>query len=183
MSRVWKLGLLVAVMALMITISGCGGDDEGSAAAQPDFNQTDAAFAAAMRPHHKSGVELGMLAAEKGVNPQIKQLGQDIVDEQSRESKTLEGFVRDFDAAPIMSKPIEARDMMDMKALRRASGERFDRLWLDVISAHHAAAIQMAQIEAAGSKSRQATKLAASIVRSQSAQLTQFNELIAQVDS
>jgi len=184
MSGVWKALLLVAVMALSIIVTGCGGDDNGgTASAEADFNQTDAAFAPSMLPHHEAGVKLGMLAAKKGTNPQIKQLGQDIVEEQGREVKTLERFVSEFDAQPIPSAPIEESGMMDMKALMQASGKKFDRMWLAVISAHHAAAIQMAQIESPGGKSPEAKKLAESIIRSQSQELKQFNELVAQMDS
>ncbi len=183
MTGVWKAPLLAAVMALSIVVTGCGGDDDGSGSADRDFNQTDAAFAPSMLPHHEAGVELGMLAAQKGTDPQIKKLGQGIVEEQGREVKILEGFISEFDAEPIPSEPIEKSGMMDMKALMQASGEKFDELWLAVISAHHAAAIQMAQIEAPGGKSPEARKLAKSIIRSQSEELKQFNELVAQMDS
>lgn len=175
LSRPWKSLLLVAVAGLAIIVTGCGGGEDES-------NQTDAAFAASMLPHHEEGVELGKLAAEKGTNPQVVQLGEGIVEEQGREAKTLEGFTREFEAEPIMSEPIDQRGMAGMEALMQASGEEFDRLWLDVISSHHAAAIQMAQIESPGGKSPEAKKLADSIIRSQSEELTQFNELIAQME-
>ncbi len=183
MSRFWK-PLTLVLTALTITVAGCGGDDGDGAPAgtKPEFNATDAAFSSSMLPHHEAGVALGMVAAEKGVNPQIRQLGEAIVEEQSREAKTLERFMREFDAAPIMSAPIDQRGMMDMQALMQASGREFDRLWLDVISAHHGAAIQMAQIEAPGGASPEAKKLAQSIITSQSEELTQFNELIEQME-
>lgn len=41
-----------------------------------------------MLPHHEAGVKLGMLAAQKGTNPQIKQLGQGIVEEQAERSRS-----------------------------------------------------------------------------------------------
>lgn len=76
-----------------------------------------------------------------------------------------------------MPEPIHEREMIDMEKLRAASGTDFDRLWLDVISAHHMGAIQMAFMEENGGANEPAMKLAASIVESQSAQLDEFNAL------
>ena len=67
--------------------------------------------------------------------------------------------------------------MIDMEKLRAASGTDFDGLWLDVISAHHMGAIQMALMEENGGAYGPAVKLAASIVESQSAQMEEFNAL------
>lgn len=183
MIRTWKTPLLALTLGLALAVSGCGDDGDGSAAADRAYNQTDAAFAASMVHHHEGGVELGTLAAEKGVNPQVKQLGAGIVDEQERELKTLERLVRDTKTRPIMPAAIAARDKADMMALKSASGEEFDKLWLDVISAHHSAAIQMAEIEARGGKLPEATSLSKAIARSQSKELTQFNQLLAQMKS
>ena len=183
----WFLLVAVAVMS-SLALSACGDDDKktsgnSSADAQRSYNQTDAAFAANMLPHHEGGVELGKLAVDKGVDPKVKSLGQDIVDAQTRETKTLEEFLTDFGgASPVMPEAIEARDMMGMEKLKAASGKEFDLLWLDVISGHHSAAIQMAEIEKTGGKSPEATKLATSIIETQSRELQQFNSLLKQME-
>lgn len=182
MPRTWKTILLATTAGLVIAVAGCGGDDGStSSSGKGASNQTDAAFAAAMLPHHQAGVKLGMLAAEKGINPQVRQLGKGIVEEQSRQAQTLTRLVRDFGAEEIPSPPIDQRGTMDMAALMQASDDEFDRLWLDVISAHHGAAIQMAQIESGGGQAPEAKKLAQSIIRSQSEELTQFNRLVEQM--
>ena len=175
------------VAAVLVTVSlglgACGGDDdkEGSAAPAPKaYNQTDVAFAADMTPHHKEGVELGKLAVEKGVNPQVKSLGRDIVEAQTREAETLMGFLGTFgDVEPAMSAAIEERGMAGMAKLEKVSGAAFDKLWLDVIGGHHASAIQMANIEKAGGRYPQAKQLAEAIISTQTRELTQFNKLSA----
>jgi uncharacterized protein (DUF305 family) len=181
MLRTSKSRLLPAVAALALAVSACGGDD-GKSAATGDraYNQADAAFVASMIHHHEGGVELGKLAVEKGVDPQVKQLGDGIVEEQAREIKTIERLIRETKAPTIMPAAIAQRDKADMMALKAASGAMFDKLWLDVISAHHSAAIQMAEIEKRGGKLPEAKQLSESIIQSQSEELTRFNALVAQ---
>ncbi len=176
---------LLTVSALGLSACGSNDDEKSSGGADADqsYNQTDEAFAANMLPHHEGGVKLGEMAVKKGVDPKVKSIGQDIVDAQTRESETLRRFLRDFGGvSPVMPAPIEERDMMDMKKLEEASGQGFDRLWLEVIGGHHAAAIQMAEIEKTGGKSPQAKKLATSIVDTQSSELTQFNVLLKKME-
>lgn len=70
-----------------------------------------------------------------------------------------------------------------MMALKTASGAKFDKLWLDVISAHHSAAIQMAEIEKRAGKLPEAKRLSESITQSQSEELMRFNTLVAAMKS
>ncbi len=184
MLRTSKSRLLPAVAALTVAVSGCGGDDDQTAAgAERAYNQADAAFVASMVHHHEGGIELGKLAVEKGVDPQVKQLGEGIVEEQAKEIKTLERLIRETKAPTIMPAAIAQRDKADMMALKAASGAMFDTLWLDVISAHHSAAIQMAEIEKRAGKLPEAKQLSESITQSQSEELTRFNALLAQMKS
>lgn len=176
--------LVLVALPFAVLVAGCGDSNDQASAAKPtaaaakSFNGTDARFAGLMTPHHTGGVELGKLAVLKGKDPAVRRLGQGIVDEQSRELKQLKLFLRDFRATASMPRPIEARDMMDMEELRKAKGAAFDRMWLQVIGGHHAAAIQMALMERSGGKDRRAVRLASSIIASQSTELTQFNRLL-----
>lgn len=164
------------LLAVLVTLAVVG--VSASSAASRDFNQTDAAFAAAMLPHHEGGLKLGKLAAEKGVDPDIRRLGRQIFNAQTREARTLRAMVREFRTKAAMSAPIEARDMREMRKLTRASGAKFDRMWLEVISGHHSAAIQMAQIQRRGGKNAEARLLARRIIAAQERELAEFNKLI-----
>ncbi len=175
--------LLPAVAALTLAVSGCGGDDQAATGADRPYNQAVAAFVASMVHHHEGGVELGKLAVDEGVDPQVKQLGKGIVEEQAKEIKTLERLIRETKAPKIMPTAIAEHDEADMMALDAASGAMFDELWLDVISAHHSAAIQMAEIEKRAGKLPEAKQLSESITKSQSEELTRFNALLAKMKS
>lgn len=169
----------LAALVIILSVAGValGHGAKGDRIAKGSANGTDRAFVALMIPHHTGGVELGKLAAEKGTNPEVVRLGREIEAEQSREIVDLQAMARRLGVTPYMPQPIEEREMIDMERLRAASGVEFDRMWLDVISAHHMGAIQMALIERNGGVYRPATTLASSIIESQSAQLAEFNRL------
>lgn len=149
----------------------------GSARAASSYNATDSAFASMMLAHHEDGVKLGQIAVKKGANSQVRRLGQGIVATQSAEAKTLAGMVGRFDTSKSTTPEIMARGAIDMARLKAAVAGEFDRTWLDVISAHHMGAIQMAQIEVRGGKNSGARSLAKRIVAKQRSELAQFNTL------
>lgn len=176
----YRWSLAAVLLCALVLAPLASGRDHASGA--PAYNATDTAFTSLMTPHHTGGVELGRLAVRKGVDPQVRRLGRDIVVAQSRELRTLRRMLRVFGAEPLMPEAIEERDMMGMRMLRAASGAEFDRLWLDVISGHHSAAIQMALIEVRGGRYPQATRLAREIVRTQSRELRRFTALLRQTE-
>lgn len=144
-------------------------------------NRTDAIFVGMMLPHHMSGIPLGRIAAQKGRNAEIRRLGREIVRAQTREARTLRAMAKLFGKQPSMPPEIEERGRMDMAKLRRASGSRFDRVWLDVIGAHHMAAIQMARIEVQAGQNPHVRQLALSIYEVQRRELAAFNRLTRQL--
>lgn len=171
--------MMTALLVLAALLGACGGGQNTANGGGKEFNQTDVAFVQNMLPHHMGGVKLGELAVKKGVNPQVKSIGQDIVNAQTQEAKTLQAMLKTFGASEqSMPGPIDERDKRDMAKLEKASGQEFDRMWLEVISGHHSAAIQMAQIEVGGGAYPQTKELASSIVETQTKELTQFNKLL-----
>lgn len=179
-----RILVTVIALALVVALAACGSNKtSGGGSAGKGYNQTDVAFVANMAPHHMAGVELGRLAASKGVNAKVKSIGQAIDTTQTSELGKLNGFLKTFGGAqPKMLPPVDERGMMDTKKLTATSGQDFDRTWLDVISAHHGAAIQMAQIEVAGGQYGPAKSLAKSIISTQSRELSEFNKLSTQLE-
>lgn len=174
MPRLLRLfAALVAAVALVAS--------PAAAAPSTTYNATDAAFAAMMLPHHQGGVDLGELAATKGTNADVRRLGQNIIKTQSRQAKTLERMVRRFQTKASTRPEVMRRNELDMAKLKRLTGADFDRAWLDVISAHHMAAIMMADMEARGGRDSSARSLARRIVKEQRSELAQFNRLTVQL--
>lgn len=172
---------LLAVTALILGILALAAGPAQASTAR--HNATDDAFVAMMLPHHEGGIKLGALAATKGVNGDVRRLGRSIRTKQTAEAKLLRRLVREFRTRKADPPPeMKRRDAIDMARLRAATGKAFDMRWLDVISAHHSAAIQMAQIEIRSGLNGVARGLAMSIVATQRRELGEFNTLTAKID-
>lgn len=165
--------VLVSVTVLSFSVTSAQTRSGGNA-----YNATDAAFAAMMLPHHEGGIRLGDTAAKKGDDSDVRRLGRAIESKQNREAGTLRRLVSRFRTKKaVPPTEMERRDAIDMTRLRVASGRAFDREWLNVISAHHSAAIQMAQIEVRGGRNQAARQLARQIVATQRRELGEFNRI------
>ena len=171
--------LLLAALVLAVALTAV--IPLGESQARTLNNSTDAAFASMMLPHHEGGVELGQMAATKAQTPQIRALGRSIAASQSRQARTLRSMVRRFDTRAMTSPEARERNRIDMRRLRAATGVAFDRMWLDVISAHHMGAIQMGEMEARGGHNAAARSLARRIVSAQRRELNRFNGLTQQL--
>lgn len=167
--------LLAAALAVISVLAFTAAMSQAKSA---NSNATDAAFAAMMLPHHEGGVELGDLAARKGSDASVRRLGRAIKSAQSREAKTLRRMIGQF-ATKKAKPPAEMmrRDAINMAHLRGVASVAFDLVWLDVISGHHAGAIQMAQIEIRGGRNAGALRLARQIVATQRRELGEFNRI------
>jgi uncharacterized protein (DUF305 family) len=66
-----------------------------------------------------------------------------------------------------------------MSQLVKSSGPAFDRLFLQLMIAHHQGAVQMATTELAAGRNPDAMHLATSIQRNQTAQIATMRQLLA----
>jgi uncharacterized protein (DUF305 family) len=177
---------LIALSAALVLIGavavGCGGDDGSSGASEADFNGTDVSFAAMMVPHHEHGVGMAKLAIEKASDPKVRDLAERIAATQEEEIGELKGYLETFGEKPA-TPPAPAVALMEGGAakLEAASGAEFDRMFLEMMSAHHASAVQMAQMEIAGGGFADAKQLAESITATQLEEISEMRGLMAVV--
>jgi uncharacterized protein (DUF305 family) len=68
----------------------------------------------------------------------------------------------------------------EIETLRNSTGATFDRLFIEEMIGHHEGAISMVEI-IDGSKNSEVKELAASIVSSQSAEITAMKELLTRL--
>ena len=122
----------------------------------PDGNAYSAAdvwFVRMMIPHHSQAIEMAALAPGRAGNPRITAIAERIKAAQAPEILQLRSWLRqhklgetdggdngghDHATMPGMQSP-EA-----MRALANAKGDQFDRMFVDMMSAHHKGAIDMA---------------------------------------
>jgi len=59
----------------------------------------DAMFLRMMIPHHQSAIDMSEQALDRAEHPELKELAQQIIDEQSAEIELMEGYLEKIDAA------------------------------------------------------------------------------------
>lgn len=167
----------VAAIALIVAVAllAANGNDEAEA------TDTDGAFISAMVPHHESAIEMAKMATESAEHPQVKQLAETIVDTQEKEIGTLESAHQRLYGEPVgrMSHDSLGLDesMMgmdsDMSVLE--SADPFDRVFIDMMVAHHQGAVRMAQVELAEGEDQQVRAIAEDVIEAQSREIEQMN--------
>lgn len=178
------LVLATALALVALIAAGCGGDDEASGEQDAEFNGTDVAFAAQMMPHHEHAIEMAELAVEKSPNAQVKDLAQGILDTQERELEQLQSFLDTFGAEPATpAPPVMERNEAIIAELEQASGEQFDKIFLDEMRGHHASAVEMADIELEGGEFAEAQTLAEEIKAAQLEEISEMNTLSGTVSA
>jgi len=183
-----------AAMGAFVLLTACGGDTgstaghEGHAAAtQPSatFNEADARFAQQMIPHHEQAVDMAELAETRAADPEVKELAATIKSTQAAEISLMRRWLNawgrpepsDHDgyAGHRMPGMLSDRQMAELEA---ASGARFDRLFAELMIAHHKGAIEMARTEQREGANPDAVKLAKDIESGQQAEIEQMERLL-----
>ncbi|MFJ8190112.1 DUF305 domain-containing protein [Streptomyces sp. NPDC096094] len=207
-SLVRRGAAVAAAGAAALVLAACGGDGDSPAghgdhnapasssapasasapASQGQRNAADVAFAKGMIPHHRQAVEMAGLAPDRARSAEVKKLAADIKKAQDPEIRTLSGWLTSW------GEEVPAEGAMDhsahgmggmmtageMTELEDASGKAFDTAFLEMMIRHHEGAVQMAKTEQADGAYNPATKMAAEIITSQSAEIEQMTRLLGE---
>ncbi|MGV9253546.1 DUF305 domain-containing protein [Streptomyces sp. NPDC003697] len=162
--------------------------------AQGSHNTQDVSFAREMIPHHRQAVAMAGLAASRAKAPSVKDLAAKIRQAQDPEINTMSGWLKAWgekvpddgmpgmESMPGMHHSASSMPGMmsddDMAELKGLSGDAFDKAFLQMMISHHQGAVAMARTEQAKGAYGPATTLAKSIVTSQSAEITEMNEML-----
>lgn len=177
-------------LALAVTASACGGDEEPSASSSTGHNDADVAFATGMIPHHAQALSMVDLTLERPLDPAVESLAEQIRTAQAPEIEEMTDWLQSWD----QEVPETMRDhanaghdmdempgMMadeDMAALAETPDADFQRLWLEMMIEHHEGAIEMAETEQADGSYAPAVELAGEIIESQTAEIERMEELL-----
>ncbi|WP_203186069.1 DUF305 domain-containing protein [Streptomyces pratensis] len=203
-SLVRRTAAVAASAAAALVLAACGGNGDSSAghdghskespsasasASQGQQNAADVAFAKGMIPHHRQAVEMADLAPSRAGSAEVKALAEQIKKAQDPEIKTLSGWLTSWGeevpaegamdhsehGASGMSGMMTAEDM---DKLKDSSGKAFDTAFMEMMIKHHEGAVSMAETEKADGSYEPAKKMADTIITSQTAEITQMNELL-----
>lgn len=157
--------------------------------ASGEHNAADVAFAAGMVPHHQQAVTMSQMAQKQGANPKVKALAAEIQAAQGPEIRTLTGWLNAWGQPAPTSGGHDMSQMggtgmggmmtdEQMQHLSAASGAGFDRMWLQMMVAHHEGAVEMSEVELSDGKNADAKKLAQQIIDAQKQEITVMKQLL-----
>jgi uncharacterized protein (DUF305 family) len=169
------------------------------------FTAADVAFVAGMIPHHAQALELAALAPERASHTQVLGLASRIWDVQGPEMDVFRTWLTERELAedgrPLAQRrhdhggeaggaghaghPADAAHGMasaeDIARLTQARGTEFDRLWLQLMIAHHQGALEMAhRRDLDGGQDVRAGELAADVAVTQLDEIHRMEALLAE---
>ncbi len=186
---VFALG--AALLMLSIALS--------NASAVPDTGSADAGFARDMAVHHQQAVELSLIVRDRTDDNDVRRLAYDIVNTQANQRGmllgrlTVWGLPKSSQDPPmtwmdqhVMHHRPEGALMPGMatssqiEALRKAEGTAAEVLYLQLLTKHHLAGVEMARSGSTLATDPLVKSLAASMVRGQQAEIALMAELLEQ---
>ncbi|MER6591360.1 DUF305 domain-containing protein [Micromonospora purpureochromogenes] len=198
-------GVFVAAVAAVAFAGGCSGSGAtettaatatGSPTATADHNQADVTFAQNMIMHHRQAVQMAELAETRASDPQVKTLATRIKAAQAPEIQQMTTWLNQW-GAPVPSPSPNGHGMhggtpsaspgsaspgmmtdQDMAALENATGNEFDKMFLQMMISHHQGAVQEATTEIEQGQNRDAKSLAEKIKSDQTAEISQMQNLL-----
>ncbi|SEN81838.1 DUF305 domain-containing protein [Cryobacterium sp. TMT1-3] len=182
-------------LAATLTLSSCAGGSPATDSANPSasqttaaFNSADVTFAQMMIPHHEQAVQMSDdLLAKDGIEQSVIDIATEIKAAQEPEIAQLKDWLaawgEDESSMSGMDGMGGGSDGMmsdnDMMALQDASGVEASTLFLEQMTVHHEGAVAMAQLEIDDGENADAQAMAATIVKTQTAEIAVMAELLA----
>lgn len=189
-------GLAAAAMAAALT-AGCSNatptpppttdQSPAPASASAVFNQADVLFVQGMIPHHDQALAMSDLAPSRAASPEVKDLATRINAAQGPEIDQMNAMLAAWGQAPPGSMSMSGMAMEGMASdqqmgqLAATSGPAFDRMFLEMMVAHHRGAISQSQTELAQGYNPEAKRLAEQIIAGQQAEIIEMQALLARV--
>lgn len=176
------------------------------ASASPGETSAEAGFARDMQTHHNQAVEMAILIRDRTDDDEIRLLALDIMTAQSQQAGQMFAWLNTWGLPQTGSEPKMAwmtRPALDgesqggghssmemdgsmpgfataqqLQQLRDAEGVEAERLWLELMIAHHQGGIEMAEAVLARSEDPLVTPLATSAATLQQKEIDYMTELL-----
>ncbi len=173
MTRYRTVGI-TACIALVLGLSACS---DTAPVSRRDIavthNDADVAFLQQMIPHHAQAIEMSdLLVTKSDADPQVAAQAVSISSRQASEIEMMRGWLALWGVGPAAAQQHHPNQCgmvssADLTALQNAGDAAANRLYLELMIAHHAGAIKMARTEVDAGHSRYATDFAQGIISSQ----------------
>ncbi|MFC7549402.1 DUF305 domain-containing protein [Plantactinospora sp. GCM10030261] len=151
--------------------------DEVSPLPTPPYNAADIRFVTMMIPHHEQALLMAGLVPDRSQSPGLRAIADRIVAGQRPEIKMLEewlavrGLSRDSGGAQAHRHMAGMQSAAALDDLAAARGTDFDRRFVDMMTAHHRGAIEMARQAQGLGADGTVNELATSVAAEQAAEI------------
>jgi len=175
---------------------------------EPTSASVEAGFARDMQVHHQQAVEMALIVRDATDDPDVRLLAYDIATSQSQQAGQMFGWLATWGLSQAAAEPTmtwmtrptlsgEAHehggdsahtpgDPMpglatdeQMTALRAATGVEAERMFLELMIAHHQGGVEMAEAVVDRSRTKVVLDLANSIIAAQSAEIQLMEDMLA----
>ena len=184
-------GLVLIAIAFTVGAATAGSEPV------PGPASVEAGFSRAMQVHHNQGVELAMIVRDASEDQEIRLMAYDMAVTQAQQSGQMYGWlavwgVPQSSAADLMAwmgehEHATADGTMpglataeQLAQLRAATGVEAERIFLELMIAHHQGAVAMAEAALELGVTDEVAVLAESIVESQTTEMAHMRELLAE---
>lgn len=184
---------IAAFAALSIAACSDGGAEGGhdmdsmeSESTEADFNDADVTFLQMMIPHHEQAVDMAELAQEHAADAEVVDLAAQIAAAQQPEIDGMTGLLEAW-GEPVEMEGHEGMSMggmateEQMTELGAADGADFDKLFVELMIAHHEGAVTMAEEHHAEGQNADAAAIADAVIETQTAEIATLQEIQARL--
>ena len=150
-------------------------------------DDVDRKFVVGMVPHHQAAIEMAQVVLDRGRSPKVRRLAQSIIDDQQNEINEMSalaeqkwGFRPSRQRTGPMGELMGMAISMDMSTMadHMAQSTQVERMFLQMMIPHHAAAISMAdELSSRGSDPR-FVRMARTVMSSQAREIAQMQKLL-----
>lgn len=192
--------VVVAVVAFSIgRLSSLG-------VATPSDRSADAGFSRDMQVHHLQGVEMAMIIRGISDADDMQHLSYDIATTQAQQAGQMYGWLEEWNLPQFSAEPMAWMEASgghahtgraddseagaapmpgmatdaQMTQLRESTGVEAERLFLELMIAHHLGAVEMAQAAQDLADTTVVLRLADSIVKSQESEISLMERMLAE---
>jgi uncharacterized protein (DUF305 family) len=141
----------------------------------------DLQFIDTMTMHHQSAVEMARLVEKRSAHDELKKMASKIIDDQQNEIQRMkewkEKWYPDKGDALNMEMPGMKESMKDMpmEKLEASQGQRFDAMFIDMMTRHHQGAVRMAQDALKKAQHKEVKDFAKTIIEEQKKEIAQMS--------
>jgi uncharacterized protein (DUF305 family) len=162
----------------------------------PSATSPEAGYARDMQTHHDQGVEMAMIIRDRTDDEDVRLLAYDIATTQGNQSGQLYGWLTQWGVPQASSEPpmawmgedAHAHDgrmpglatPAQLEELRAATGARAELLFLELMIAHHAGAVEMSEAVLARTTNPTVVSFARAVVNSQQSETALMEDMLAE---